>query len=103
MTSERDKEILAEMDVAAELLDAFGLSLSGFWPGLSAWLKPGPGVSRMDTGWAGVMGVSGRGYSGEPISMGRAAWVWLKPLLEELKKRREGTFDANSETQDRQT
>lgn len=87
---DHEKRLVAEMQEASALLALFGLRLHGFDPGITAYFEPTPDTSRLDSGLAGglMMGISGRGYWGEPIAFSRIEWRWLKPLLEELRDRR---------------
>lgn len=80
MTRAETKRILAEAEELKTLLAEFGANLSGFGNGVSANL---PGVFP-------VLGTDGSGYFGEALNFSHTAWKWLKPLLVELKARREG-------------
>lgn len=68
-----------------ELLDEFGVDLSGWDPGISANIRRMPPRVR------------GSGYWGEHMSFSNIEWTWLKPLLEELRdlRRRKGKESGN--------
>jgi hypothetical protein len=73
--SARDKHVIKEMTEIRDLLAEFGLALSGYDPGITAMFKDRP--SPVGDGWGG-----------EPITLDREEWRWLRPLLEELRSRR---------------
>lgn len=68
-----NKAIQAQAKELRELLGEFGARLSGWDPGVSAYLPNSP---------------RGMGYMGESLTFDGAEWSWLKPLLEELRDRR---------------
>ncbi len=68
-----NKRLQAEAKELRELLVEFGAELSGWDPGISANLRHMPPRVR------------GTGYWGEHISFSNIEWIWLKPLLEELR------------------
>jgi len=70
---EENKRIAKMADELRDLLAEFGAHLSGFDPGVSAYL---PGEAR------------GVGYCGENLDFNYSEWKWLKPLLEELRDAR---------------
>src|SRR5690606_30829358 len=71
-----DRLIKQRMDEARELLAEFGLQLHGMDPGITAYFTD-PRQPRR-----------GGGYFGEPFAIGRNEWMWLRPLLLELRDRR---------------
>lgn len=77
---QRDKEIVQKMTEIRKLLAGFGVTLHGFDPGVTGFFKGGPISSQVAMG-AGFPA----GWAGEPFSMNRQQWTWLKPLLEELR------------------
>jgi len=83
MTKE-ERRILTELCEATELLSEFGLRVYGYEPGVTAYFAPGSAGEHQNTSRA--LGVPGRGCWGEPISLSRVEWGWLKPLLEELRE-----------------
>lgn len=87
MTNAEEACLLQQMKEDRELLAEFGLSLSGFDPGVTAFIKSSP-QSRGD-GWAG-----------EPIEFSRIEWKWLKPLLVELQSLRLSNHDLREALQD---
>lgn len=74
MTAE-DRKLLARMKEIRELIAEFGLTLSGYDPGITAILKANPKLC-------------GDGWGGEPITFDGTEWKWLEPLLQELHVRR---------------
>lgn len=73
-----DKRICAEMKEIRELIAEFGLTLSGYDPGITAFIKG--------------KNIRGDGFAGEPISLNDTEWNWLKPLLQELLAFRKSGF-----------
>jgi len=67
MTPE-DKVIVSRMNEISDLLNEFGLTLSGYDPGISAFITK---------------------ESTSMLNFDRGEWAWLEPLLKELKDRRE--------------
>lgn len=70
--SAEDKKLVARMKEIRELIAEFGLTLSGYDPGISAILKDQPRLR-------------GDGWGGEPITFDGTEWKWLEPLLQELR------------------
>lgn len=70
---EECKRLIAERDELRDILGAFGATLSGWDPGVTAYL---PNEIRGD------------GYMGESLTFDGIEWAWLKPLLIELRDRR---------------
>lgn len=68
------KRLVKERDELRDLLGAFGATLSGWDPGVTA----------------AIPGKRGDGYFGESLSFNAIEWAWLKPLLMELRDRRRG-------------
>ncbi len=75
--TEQEKKISKAMDEIAILLKEFGAELSGYQPGVSAYVRK----EGRD--------LPGNGYWGESLSFNRTEWEWLRPLLEELKAYRD--------------
>ncbi len=65
------EKIVAELEDASRLLRAFGLQLAGYDPGIIAYRK------REE-----------HGSFDTRLEFGTTEWEWLKPLLQELRKRR---------------
>src|SRR5512135_736278 len=84
------KQIIARAEFLRELLKEFGARLSGFDPGVSAWL---PGREP-------YIGFSGSGYFGEQLSFSKLEWSWLEPLLMELRALRCAVRAAQGWTED---
>ena len=68
-----DRALCLRMKFIRELLSEFGAKLSGYDPGVTAYLD---GKCRGD------------GYFGEHLSFDSKEWAWLEPLLVELRERR---------------
>ena len=73
--SAEDKKMVARMKEIRELIAEFGLTLSGYDPGITALLKGNPRLR-------------GDGWGGEPITFDGTEWKWLEPLLVELRMHR---------------
>lgn len=82
--TEEDRKLLARMAEIRELISQFGLTLSGYDPGITASLTEKPEQR-------------GRGYWGEAISFEDAEWKWLEPLLKELSLLRRTAKTADPE------
>jgi hypothetical protein len=68
-------QTVKRMNEIRDLLSEFGANLSGFNPGVSAYL---PNKRTNILGF-------GRGFFGEHISLSNLEWEWLEPLLVELR------------------
>ncbi len=66
---EECKRLIAERDELRAILSEFGATLSGWDPGVTAYLP-----SKRGDGWMG-----------ESLTFDGIEWSWLKPLLEELR------------------
>ena len=79
MTKAEKQKIIKRARELRKLLAKFGLRLSGFDPGVTAY-----GEARS------AIGTEGSGWAGEPYSFNAPTWAWLKPLLLELCELRKG-------------
>lgn len=70
--SAEDRKLVARMKEIRELISEFGLTLSGYDPGITAMLKERPALR-------------GDGWGGEAITFDDPEWKWLEPLLKELR------------------
>jgi hypothetical protein len=70
-----EKRSLEALKADRELLGLFGARLVGHDPGVTANYRDG---------------VQGDGYAGEQLSFNNLEWAWLRPLLVELRDRRDG-------------
>lgn len=76
---DQDKALAERMMFLRELFKEFGAQLSGYDPGVTAYL---PGRPR------------GRGYMGEQLAFEDMEWAWLEPLLVELRELRKKAATA---------
>lgn len=74
--SAEDRKLVARMKEIRELIKEFGLTLCGYDPGISAYVDARPEL-RPST-WNG------------PFKLDDVEWVWLEPLLKELRDYRHG-------------
>lgn len=79
-TKKEADRIVARMDFLRALLSEFGASLSGYQPGVTAYLKD--------------QRFSGGGYMGEALDFNYSEWEWLEPLLVELRDFRRQKYGA---------
>ena len=63
--------IIKRMEFLRDLLKEFGAVLSGYDPGVTAYLPNHP---------------RGEGYMGESLDFNKCEWRWLEPLLIELRQ-----------------
>lgn len=88
--SKEDLRIMTRMQEIKALLLPFGASLSGYDPGVSAYLLKGAVPT--------IGGISGGdGYFGEPLSFTRTEWTWLEPILQEVISLRQKIEDQERE------
>lgn len=69
----QEREIVARMTEIRELLAEFGLVLSGYDPGITAYIRSEPNAQ-------------GGGWAREPISLDHSEWKWIEPLFERIAR-----------------
>jgi hypothetical protein len=91
MLANADVLIAAQIVETRDLLAEFGLKLCGMDPGVTAYF------TRPD------QPKSGRGYLGEPFALDRNEWMWLRPILIELRDRRIAMRGDDAKSDDAKT